>query len=134
MLANDILKAWLRALADAQPEFGPLLQSTVDEVGPLPAAGAGAICTIDHDTYRFHAGKSKAFVTAYLEPRINRLAVEGQDARKAKDEQTMVKKEGEARFWHDVSDWVSSRGAGRMRPDPPPAWVAKLNIEYEPKQ
>jgi len=133
MTSDDIIKAWLDALAKAQPEFGPLLQSTVDEVGPLPAAGNGTIYTISHDNYVYCAAKSKAFVTTYLEYPINRLAMQGQEARKAGDEQTMVQKVDEERFWSDVSNWVQSRGAGRTRPDPPPAWVASLNIEYEPK-
>jgi hypothetical protein len=133
MKDSEILKAWMAALAAAQPEYGPLLQSTVDEVGALPAAGGrGAIYTISHDRYVAAEAYSKAYVTEELKYTCDLLIEESEEARKNSDELTMVQKEDEVRFWTDVSDWIKSRGAARIRPEPIPAWITKLNIEFEP--
>ncbi len=133
MKDSEILKAWLNALTDAQPEYGPLRQSTVDEVGALPAAGGtGAIYTISHDRYVAAEAYSKAYVTVELKYTCDLLAVESEEARKTNDELTMVQKEDEVRFWTDVSDWIESRGTARMRPDPIPACITKLNITFAP--
>jgi hypothetical protein len=132
--ASTILEAWLEALADNQTEFGPLRQSTVNEVGPVPAVASDRpeVFTISDDMYIDAAAYTEARIVTGLEFKHNRLIVEREEARKIKDEDTMIRKEDEARFWSDVSAWVKSHGTARKMPDPIPSWLAQLNPVYNP--
>jgi hypothetical protein len=131
MRQGEILTAWLQELANAQPEFGPLLQSTVDRVGALSAAGdGGVIYAVSHRRYRFAARASETGVTRLIGTIRNRAIVAGEEARDAKDEPTMIQNEDKVRFWTDVLDWVESAGAARMHPDPVPDWITRLNLEF----
>ena len=133
MNKDDILGAWLQELADVQPNFGPLLQSTMDKVGALPAAGGDdTIYTVGHERYTWAAGFSKAFMERLAKYKYADAMFEAGEAEDANDELTMAKKDDEARFWQDVMDWVASAGTARMRPAPVPAWITKNNIHFEP--
>jgi hypothetical protein len=106
----------------------------VDEAGPLPAVSGPLpeIFTISHDRYVDASAYSQAYIVEGIGYEYDRLIVEKEEARKAKDEETMIRKEDEARFWSDVRAWVKSYGTARRMPDPIPAWLTKLSPAYNP--
>jgi hypothetical protein len=128
-----IIDLWLNELEKVQPQHGPLLQSTVDEVGQLPAVNDnGSIYTVSHNGYGFAAGFAKGYARRRAE-NLQRYAVVAKiEARKTKNEPVMVQKEDEADFWGSVKSWVEAVGVTRMKPDPLPEWLAGLGIEWNP--
>jgi hypothetical protein len=133
MDGSKIIMAWLDELAATQPEYGPLLQHTVDSVGGLPAVSDdGAIYTISHNSYWYAQGYAKAFATQMADSRRIDAVLAEVEAKKATDEPTMVRKEAEASFWESVQGWVDSKGTLRMKPDKVPLWLAKFNPRWNP--
>jgi stress response protein SCP2 len=126
--------AWLDALAAAQPEFGPLLQATVEEVGLLPAADeSGRLYSISHDRFWWAHGYSTAAAKGLAERRKIDATLAVIAARERVDELTMVHKHAESDFWSDVADWVEAVGAAKVVPDPQPSWLvgARTGREHQ---
>jgi hypothetical protein len=133
MDGSEIIMAWLEELSATQPEYGPLLQSTIESVGGLPAASSdGAIYTVSHDRYWYAAGYAKAFASQMADSRRITAVLAEMEAKKARDEPEMVRNEAEADFWGSVQGWVDSAGASRMRPEAVPPWLAKLDPQWNP--
>jgi hypothetical protein len=110
---SSIIDAWLNELEATQPRHGPLLRSTLDRVGNLPAVSDdGTIYTVSNHRYWYAAGFAHAKETG--------------------DEPTMVRKETEAEFWESVQHWIDSVEPLRMMPDVVPSWLARLNPVWNP--
>lgn len=126
-----LIEAWLDQLAKTQPQYGPLLQSTVDTVGQLPAVDDDGHCyTVSHDNYWFAAGYAKAYATQRADGRRIEAVLAEMKAKKVKDELTMTQKEDEANFWESVGSWLEAVDVARMRPDPLPEWLARFNAQW----
>lgn len=125
---SDIIEAWLDELEAMQPEYGPLLQSTLDLVGNLPAVGAdGNIYTVSHNRYWTAVGYSQSYARNRADGRrIDAVLAEAQ-AKDAGNEPAMVRKETEAEFWATVQGWVNSNEPSRMLPDVLPSWLARFS-------
>ena len=54
--STQMILAWIQAMEDSQPEYGPLLQSTVDQVGYPAIDSNGTIRTIPDDLHFVGAG------------------------------------------------------------------------------
>jgi hypothetical protein len=53
-------------------------------------------------------------------------------AKKVKDEPSMVAGEAEAMFWGSVGSWIEAAGVARMKSEPLPEWLAKLDVQWNP--
>jgi hypothetical protein len=130
---SSIMDAWLNALEAAQPQHGPLLQSTLDQVGNLPAVcDDGSIYTVSHDRYWYAAGYARSYTSIQADNRHIAAVLAEAKAKETKDELTMVRKEAEAEFWETVKTWVDSAAPSRMAPDVIPTWLARFNPEWNP--
>jgi hypothetical protein len=130
---SSIMKGWLNELEAAQPRHGPLLQSTLDQVGNLPAVGDdGSIYTVSHDRYWYAAGYARSYTSTQADNRHIAAVLAEAKAKETKDEPTMVRKEAEAEFWETVKAWVDSAAPSRMAPDVIPTWLARFNPVWNP--
>jgi hypothetical protein len=130
---SSIIQAWLNELEAAQPQHGPLLQSTLDKVGALPAVSDdGSIYTVSHNRYAYAAGYTRSYTSMQADHRRMAAVLAGAEARETKDEPTMVRKEAEAEFWKSVRLWVDSAAPSRMAPDVVPGWLASFNPVWNP--
>ena len=130
---SSIMEAWLNELEAAQPQHGPLLQSTLDQVGNLPAVGDdGSIYTVSHDRYWYAAGSARSYTSIQADNRHIVAVLAEAKAEETKDELTMVRKEAEAEFWETVKTWVDSAAPSRMAPDVIPTWLARFNPVWNP--
>jgi hypothetical protein len=130
---SAIVEAWLNELEAAQPQHGPLLRNTLDQVGNLPAVGDdGSIYTVSHDRYWFAAGCARSYASIQADNRrITAVLAEAQ-AKEARDDPTMARKEAEAEFWESVKHWVGSAAPSRMAPGVMPAWLVRFNPAWNP--
>src|SRR5262249_13139130 len=125
-----VVRAWLDALEATQPQHGPLLQRTVDAVGGLPAVSEdGSIRTISDRSFWVAAGFAQTYATRAADRRRIQAVLDEAQAGELKDEPTMVQKEAEAEFWSSIQAWIESNGAARMRSDPLPGWLLRLDAE-----
>ncbi len=128
-----IIAAWLNELEATQPQHGPLLRSTLDRVGNLPAIGDdGNIYTVSHDQYWYAVGFARAYASHQADYRRMHAVLAEATAKETRDELTMVRKEAEAEFWRSVQQWVDSVDPSRMKPDVVPGWLARFNPEWNP--
>jgi hypothetical protein len=131
--SGEIIEIWLNELEAAQPQHGPLLVSTLDVVGNLPAVSDdGSIYTVSHNKYWYAAGYAQSYAKARADSRRIDAVLAEADAKKVKDEPTMVRKEAEAEFWESIQDWVEATGPSRMKPEPVPGWLSRINPAWNP--
>jgi hypothetical protein len=129
----DVIDIWLDELAKAQPQFGQLLQSTVDTIGQLPAIDDdGAAYTISHDDFWSAASYAESFVQTVIDHRRASAVVAESEAIKKNDDRLAAKKEAEATFWESVETWIETVGAARVKPEHLPDWLAKLDVPWNP--
>lgn len=130
---SSIMQAWLNELEAAQPQHGPLLQSTLDKVGALPAVSDdGSIYTVSHNRYSYAASYTRSYTSLQADQRRIAAVLAEAEAKDAKDEPTMVRKEAEAEFWESVRLWVDSAAPSRMAPDVVPGWLARFDPVWNP--
>ena len=131
--SSEMISAWLDELARLQPQYGRLLQSTVDGAGLLPAiSDNGTIYTISHKTFWAAVGFSSALAGHMAERRRTGAVLAMVEARNAQDEATMVRKDDEAKFWTDVHSWIESVGVARTRPPILPQWLERFQPTFMP--
>jgi len=117
----------LNELETKQPDHGPLLKSTIEAVGNLPAVSDdGTIYTVSHNQYWYAAGFARSYASNVADRRRIEAVLAGVQAKEANDEPAMVRKEAEEQFWESVQGWIDSTGPARMAPDVPPDWLARL--------
>lgn len=130
---SKMIMAWLDELARIQPQYGALLRSTAEQVGPLPAiSDDGNVYSISHTRFAYGAGFASAYASRAAEHRYIQAVLAGEDARKSQDELAMVNKDAEGRFWSDVKGWIESEGVAKMRPSSIPEWLAGFHPNYLP--
>jgi hypothetical protein len=130
---SNIMQAWLNELEAVQPQHGPLLQSTLNKVGALPAVSDdGSIYTVSHNRYWYAASYTRSYTSLQADHRRMAAVLAEAAAKETKDEPTMLRKEAEAEFWESVRLWVDSAAPSRMAPDVVPDWLARFNPLWNP--
>jgi hypothetical protein len=130
---SSIMQAWLNELEAAQPQHGPLLQSTLAKVGNLPAVSDdGSIYTVSHNRYWYAAGYTRSYTSLQANHRRIAAVLAEAKAKETRDEPTMVRKEAEAEFWESVQGWVDSSAPSRTAPDVMPDWLTRFNPVWNP--
>ncbi len=130
---SSIIDAWLNELEATQPRHGPLLRSTLDRVGNLPAVSDdGNIYTVSNDRYWYAAGFARSYAGHQADNRRIHAVLAEAHAKETGDEPTMVRKETEAEFWESVQHWIDSVEPLRMIPDVVPGWLARFNPVWNP--
>ena len=127
-----LVEEWFAALVAAQPGYGPLLTSTLDEVGQLPAVRGDGVYTISHDRYVMWAAASRSYAYHTAQARYRRALLKKAAARKAGDEGAMLELEAEHEFWESVADWVDTTKALQRKPGVVPAWLAAHDPVWNP--
>jgi hypothetical protein len=122
---HKIITAYLQHLEATQPQYGPLLVSTVEAVGPPPAVDSdGSIRTISESLHYWTAvGFTRSYASAMADHMATDAWLKYGDAESEKDEATMVSELARARFWKSVSEWLKEIDPLPMRPATDPAWL-----------
>ena len=106
---SSVIEAWLNELEAAQPQYGPLLKSTLGKVGNLPVVGDdGIIYTVSHDRYWYAVGYARSYASSRADNRRITAVLAAAEPNETKDEVTMIRREAEAEFWQSVQLWVDS--------------------------
>jgi hypothetical protein len=129
---SEMIEAWIAHMERAQPQYGPLLQSTVDEVGPLPAIDeGGAIRTIREDIkFWMAAGYAQAYAATLVDhKRINVMGGEYPKLREAGDEEGMVLARQKGKFYETLRDWIKSTEPMQLPMKQIPDWLAPFMKE-----
>jgi hypothetical protein len=124
---SDMIDAWIRQLEVQQPDFGPLLQSTVDAVGALPAIdSSGVIRTIGDDiAFWMASGFAKAYAAQMVE--YKQVSVMGADyprLRAAGDEEGMIQALEKNKFYETLHTWIETTEPLQRRMAETPQWLA----------
>ncbi len=105
-----MILAWIQAMEDAQPQYGPLLQSTVDEVGYPAIDGEGKIRTVGESFDFWSAiGYMQGFAGNRTETRYYEIMGREYPALEAAgDEEGMVRARKRGQFFETLSQWIKS--------------------------
>jgi hypothetical protein len=131
--SSDMIIAWIRAFEDVQPQYGPLLQATVDEVGYPAIDSNGTIRTIRDGLNFWGAG---AYVRGFAGHRAETmmyqaLGSEYPACQKADDEEGMVAALAKGKFYETLRDWITSNDADKLPMETTPKWLIPFVLERE---
>jgi hypothetical protein len=122
-----MIDAWVDQMEQAQPEYGPLLISTTEKVGVLPAIDDdGSIKSIS-DGIKFWAasGFAQSFTAQSVENRrIELLGSEYPELEAAGDEDGMILAQQKAEFYETLQEWIEDTEPQQRCIAEVPAWLA----------
>jgi len=123
--SNEMIEAWITAMEAAQPQYGPLLQSTVDEVGYPAIDDQGKIRTIGE---RFAFWGAIGFMQGYAGSRTeNRyydiMGRQYPALEAAGDEEGMVLARKRGQFFESLSQWIRSNEPEGLPMKSTPDWL-----------
>jgi hypothetical protein len=122
-----MIEAWIYAIENEQPQYGPLLLATVNTVGPLPAIGDdGEIHTIREGLqFWIASGYAQAFAASRVESM--RIRLMGKDYPKLEsvgDERGMVSAQKQGEFYETLHSWILSNDPTPLPLEVVPEWLA----------
>jgi hypothetical protein len=120
-----MIEAWIKALEDEQPQYGPLLQSTVDRVGYPAIDDEGVIRTIGEEFDFWEAiGFMRGYAGSHTETRYYKIMGEEYPALKAAgDEEGMVVAAKRGQFFESLSQWIKSNEPDGLPMKTVPDWL-----------
>jgi hypothetical protein len=121
-----MIDAWIKQMVLEQPEYGPLLRSTVEKVGPLPAVDeSGTIYSIGDDMkFWMASGFAKSYAaTSVGYMRINVMGGEYPQLKEAGDEEGMILALEKGKFYETLEAWIQSTEPLKRRMTEIPAWL-----------
>jgi hypothetical protein len=123
--STEMMYAWVRALEEAQPQYGPLLQSTVDRVGYPAIDEKGIVRTIGEKFAFWGAiGYMQGFAGSYTERRSDEIMGREYPALEAAgDEKGMVIAMKKGRFFESLSQWIKSNEPEGLPMETVPNWL-----------
>ncbi len=124
---GEMIHAWIKQMELEQPEYGHLLQSTVDKVGPLPAIDdIGAIYSIADDMkFWMASGFAKAYAASVVKNmQVTLMGGRYPELRAAGDEEGMIDALEKNKFYESFHAWIQSTEPLRRRMTEIPAWLA----------
>jgi hypothetical protein len=124
--SDDMILAWIKAMEDAQPQYGPLLQSTVDKIGYPAIDENGRIRTIRDDlAYWGAVGYMRGYAGSRVESMMYQaLGSEYPRLRDADDEEGMSLALDKGKFYETLHQWIISHEAQRLPMKETPPWLA----------
>lgn len=124
--AADMILAWIKAMEEAQPQYGPLLQSTIDEVGYPAIDSRGVIRTIREDLdYWGAVGYMGGFAGNRLETMMyEALGSEYPKCKAEGDEEGMVRALAKGKFYETFGKWVKATEPQKLPMEEIPDWLA----------
>jgi hypothetical protein len=123
-----MILAWIKAMEDAQPQYGALLQSTVDQVGFPAIDQGGVIRTIGDDlAYWGAAGYTRGFAKSRVESMYYQvMGGEYPKLKAAGDEEGMVLALAKGEFYQTLQRWIESHDPQKLRMKETPEWLAQF--------
>jgi hypothetical protein len=120
-----MIKAWIKAMEDGQPQYGPLLQSTVDKVGYPAIDEDGSIRTIGEGLSFWGAvGFTQGFARNRTENRYYEImGAEYPALEAAGDEEGMVIARKRGEFFESFSQWIKSNEPDGLPMKSTPDWL-----------
>jgi hypothetical protein len=120
-----MILAWIRAMEEAQPQYGPLLQSTVDKVGYPAIDSGGVIRTIREDlAYWGAAGYMRGFAGSRVQNMMYQaLGAEYPELKAAGDEEGMVLALKKGEFYETLHGWITSHDPQKLPMKEIPDWL-----------
>lgn len=124
--SDAMISAWIQAMEDEQPQYGPILQSTVDKVGYPAIDEKGVIRTIREEmAYWVAAGYMQGYAGSRVENMMHEtLGSEYPKRRKAGDEKGMAMALEKGEFYKSLHQWIISHDAQKLPMKETPAWLA----------
>lgn len=121
----EMIEAWINAMENAQPQYGPLLQSTVDKVGYPAIDGEGKIRTIGEEFAFWNAiGYMQGFAGNSTENRYYEIMGSEYSALEAaRDEEGMVLARKKGQFFESLSEWIKSNEPEGLPMKTTPDWL-----------
>lgn len=121
-----MIYAWIQAMEDAQPQYGPLLQSTVDKVDYPCIDQDGVIRTISEGlTYAAASGFMQGCASSHVENMKNHLlAHEYTKLKAAKDEEGMAVALAKWNFYKTLHQWIQSNDPQKLPMNETPGWLS----------
>jgi hypothetical protein len=120
-----MIYAWIKAMEDAQPQYGPLLQRTVDKVGYPAIDQEGVVRTIGERFAFWGAiGYMQGFAGSNTENRYYEIMGRDYPALEAaKDEEGMVLANKKGKFFESFSRWIKSNEPEGLPMKTIPDWL-----------
>ena len=122
---TEMILAWIQAMEDAQPQHGPLLQSTVDTVGYPAIDDDGVIRTVGESFAFWSAiGYMQGFAGHNTETRYYDIMGREYPALEAAgDEEGMVRARKRGQFFETLSRWIKSTEPEGLPMKTVPDWL-----------
>lgn len=123
--SDDMILAWIKAMETEQPQYGPLLQKTVDQVGYPAIDGTGTIRTIrDQMDYWAAVGYMQGYAGTLVETMMfETLGSEYPKLEKAGDEPGMALALEKGEFYKTLHQWITSHEPQKLPLGETPAWL-----------
>src|ERR1022692_463903 len=123
--STKMIHAWIKAMEDAQPQYGTLLQSTVDKVGYPAIDEEGIIRTIGEKFAFWGAiGYMQGFAGHNTENRYYEIMGREYPALEAAgDEEGMVLARKRGQFFESLSQWIKSNEPEGLPMKAIPDWL-----------
>jgi hypothetical protein len=120
-----MISAWVQAMEDAQPQYGVLLESTVDKVGYPAIDQDGVIRTIrDNMAYWGACGYMQGFARTRVERMYYRvMGDEYPKLQAASDEEGMVLALAKGEFFETFTQWIKSTEPQKLPMKETPVWL-----------
>ncbi len=124
--SSEMIIAWIKAMEAAQPQYGALLQSTVDQVGYPAIDSSGIIRTIRDDMEYWGA---VGYMGGFAGTRVENMMYEalGSDYPKCKaagDEEGMVRAMAKGKFYESFAAWIKGTEPQKLPMKEIPDWLA----------
>jgi hypothetical protein len=124
--SSKMVIAWIKAMEDEQPQYGALLQSTVDKVGYPAIDKNGVIRTIRDDlAYWGAVGYIQGFAGSRVENMMYQvLGAEYPKLKADDDEAGMVLALAKGKFYETFHQWIRSNEPEKLPMKEIPEWLS----------
>jgi len=123
--SSEMIHAWMQAMEDAQPQYGGLLESTIDKVGYPAIDRDGVIRTIrDNMDYWAACGNMQGYAGSSVETMYYRvMGEEYPKLQTADDEEGMVLALAKGEFFETFAQWIRSTEPQKLPMKETPEWL-----------
>jgi hypothetical protein len=123
--SSKMIQAWIQAMEDAQPQYGPLLESTVQKVGYPAIDDSGVIRTIGEKMNYWGAiGYMQGYAGSRVENMMYHvLGAEYPKLEAAGDEEGMVLALRKGKFYETFHQWIKATEPQPLPMKEIPEWL-----------